>query len=382
MMFPTSSDEEIKKGYIGLKQQMPDATDDEILSKAKEIEDKASGGISSNREETQAYLRKKYGEQGMFGGDARAEVETAAEQKKSGLAPWQFLANVGGALAGKGGAVANKDFDQMRSDIDTSYVSGFDKAKGLAKQDEIDKRENDPNSEESKIAQDLAKSMGYAGDVSKLTAGKFKSFSPVMQKKYEIQADQRRQAENRQDRNYQKQLDRDAMQQARQDKSEEKQKAVDEKKKATLNEVEDRRRNIEDNLASLEDMIKNKGTYEAFGAHNADLDRKVDMIATDMAKLADPTSVARPSEVEMFKKGLVSSGATGMRNSTALDILKNFRGEIDSRVSNAYKIRGVDNPGNAAERGDVPRGTASSNEKVINGVKYKKVPGGWAKQDG
>ncbi len=94
-------------------------------------------------------------------------------------------------------------------------------------------------------------------------------------------------------------------------------------------------------------MIKDKGTYEAFGSHNADLDRRIDAIATDMAKLADPTSVARPAEVEMYKKGLVQSGATGMRNSTALEILKNFRNEVNARAENAYKIRGLENPGGA-----------------------------------
>lgn len=122
------------------------------------------------------------------------------------------------------------------------------------------------------------------------------------------------------------------------------------KKQTALVEVEDRRRNIEDNLTLLENMIKDKGTYEVLGSHNADLDRRVEAIATDMAKLADPSSVARPAEVEAFKKGLVQSTATGMRNSTALDILKNFRGELGSRVANAYKIRGANDPGEQSAR--------------------------------
>jgi hypothetical protein len=115
---------------------------------------------------------------------------------------------------------------------------------------------------------------------------------------------------------------------------------ADEKKVASLNEVEDRRRNILDNVDLVDKMIEDKGTFEMFGSHNADLDRRIDMIATDMAKLADPTSVARPSEVEMFKKGLVESGLT-RRNSTARDLLKNFKGEVEQRASNAYEIRGL-----------------------------------------
>tara|TARA_R110000868_G_scaffold62962_3_gene189959 strand:- start:14222 stop:15130 length:909 start_codon:yes stop_codon:yes gene_type:complete len=116
--------------------------------------------------------------------------------------------------------------------------------------------------------------------------------------------------------------------------------ALDEKKKASVTEVEDRRRNIEDNLNLVEKMIEDNGTFEMFGSHNADLDRRVDMIATDMAKLADPTSVARPSEVEMFKKGLVTSGL-GQRNSTASNVLKNFRSEVNQRADNAYEVRGL-----------------------------------------
>ena len=139
-----------------------------------------------------------------------------------------------------------------------------------------------------------------------------------------------------------------------------------EKKKTTLNEIEDRRMNIEDNISRLEKMIDKKGTYETFGSHNADMERLVDQIATDMAKLTDPNSVARPSEVEMFKRGLVQPGL-GMRNSTAKDILKNFRGEVNKRTENAYKIRGVDNPGAQKQE----------ETKVVNGKTYRKVPGGW-----
>ena len=125
-------------------------------------------------------------------------------------------------------------------------------------------------------------------------------------------------------------------------KAEEKALSANEKKMASMNEVEDRRRNIEDNLNLVEDSIKKDGTYEMFGSHNADLDRRVDMIATDMAKLSDPSSVARPSEVEMFKKGLVQSGAF-QRDGTALDLIKNFRSEVNKRADNAYEVRGLSN---------------------------------------
>lgn len=39
-----------------------------------------------------------------------------------------------------------------------------------------------------------------------------------------------------------------------------------------------------------------------FGSHNADMDRRVEMIATDMAKLADPKLGCRCLESRGFEK--------------------------------------------------------------------------------
>jgi len=205
------------------------------------------------------------------------------------------------------------------------------------------RREGDPNSIESKMAQDLAISMGMdPKQAAGLTALKFKEFSPVMRKKYEIEQRKLDRDEARAVQSADRQSQRESMNAS-------KQATRDEKKKSMLNEVEDRRTNIEDNVSILEKMINDKGTYEVFGSHNADMGRLVDQIATDMAKLTDPNSVARPSEVEMFKTGLVKPGVE-MKNSTALDILKNFRGEVNSRADNAYRIRGLDNPGSQADK--------------------------------
>ncbi len=98
-----------------------------------------------------------------------------------------------------------------------------------------------------------------------------------------------------------------------------------------------------ENLTSAKQMVKSKGTVELFGSHNENLNRVIDAIAVDMAKLADPKSVARPSEVEMFKKGLFSSGAEGMKlsNQSAMDILDKFTKEVDRRTANAYKVRHI-----------------------------------------
>lgn len=116
-----------------------------------------------------------------------------------------------------------------------------------------------------------------------------------------------------------------------------------EKDYASVTEIEERRRNIENSLDTLKGMISKKGTWEAFGSHNQDLDRIVDQVATDMAKLQDPQSIARPNEVELVKRNLISSGFTNS-NATAIKLLDNFRKEITSRTEQAYKVRGLKAP--------------------------------------
>jgi hypothetical protein len=115
------------------------------------------------------------------------------------------------------------------------------------------------------------------------------------------------------------------------------------KQQQTMLEIEDRRQNINANIKQLQDMVATNGTYELFGSQNQDMDRLLEQIATDMAKLQDPNSVARPSEVEAVKKSLIKPGFNNS-NSTALDILNNFSNEVNRRADSAYKIRGLDAP--------------------------------------
>jgi hypothetical protein len=57
----------------------------------------------------------------------------------------------------------------------------------------------------------------------------------------------------------------------------------------------------------------------------------------------DPSSVARPSEVESIKKNLIKSGFQNT-NETALQILDNFEKEVDARAGQAYTVRGLEAP--------------------------------------
>jgi len=323
------------------------------------------------------YIMEKYGLGDKYSDEARQKLVDESTAKASGPDWLAGIAALGAGIQGKDAGAAGKaildkqaadrnkplaEFDKGRAQKIQDFELGRNATKAEredrddAQKQDLIKRESDPMSEESMVSKRLYEKMSGKPAPETMTAQQFKNFSPAMTKMYEIEQKKLDRQESRDERRFQAGI-----------KMEEKQLVRDEKKKSALTEVEDRRKNIEDNLTLLEQQIKDKGTYEMFGSHNADLDRRVDMIATDMAKLADPNSVARPSEVEMFKKGLIQSGATNMKNSTALDILKNFRNEVNKRADTAYKVRGLENPGAAKQE----------ETKVVGGKTYRKVPGGW-----
>lgn len=121
-----------------------------------------------------------------------------------------------------------------------------------------------------------------------------------------------------------------------------------EKKKAQVQEVDNYVADIEDNIKAIEKQIDESGTFELTGSHDRDLERRITNIATGMAKLIDPGSVAREGEVALAKKGLIPTdgiGALFTNNNTAKQILKNLRGEVEQRRRRAYEVRGLGEPG-------------------------------------
>lgn len=119
------------------------------------------------------------------------------------------------------------------------------------------------------------------------------------------------------------------------------------KQEQGMHELEGRFRNIEERVADVRGMIGNKGTYELLGSHNEVLNSKLNDIATDMAKVMDPESVARESEVEAAKKNLPRVGLR-QSNATALAVLKSFEEDLKKRRANAYKVRGLTPPASPA----------------------------------
>ncbi len=128
--------------------------------------------------------------------------------------PTQALDSISNARKAKGQASLDA-FDKGR----TGKVQEYELNKSLTKDNldfEAQARERDPNSAESKLAQEAARTMGAKGDLSKLTADKFKSMGDIYAKIYAA---------------HEKKLDRqdarDAKKQERIEKGSEGQKAVD-----------------------------------------------------------------------------------------------------------------------------------------------------------
>jgi hypothetical protein len=262
----------------------------------------------------------------------------------------------GAAIAGLGaGAQVKADYSGVDA-LDKTADSPVTNIKGLmetktteqklkAAQDELkdDAKMRDPNSEVSKLTAELAVKAGLIKPGQSMSAQALKNSGVNIGNLLStIEAGKAR----KEAAALQREATASAKATIQEDKKTAAQKILDDKRKLVLEEVEDRKQNIKDNIELVRKMVKDKGTAETFGSHNEDLNRRIDTIAVDMAKLTDPKSVARPAEVEMFKKGLFGGGAAGMNltNQSALDILKNFESEVESRADHAYKVRGFDSP--------------------------------------
>jgi hypothetical protein len=123
-----------------------------------------------------------------------------------------------------------------------------------------------------------------------------------------------------------------------------------------VQEVDNFAGNIKRNIGKVIAQIEKTGTFELTGPEGKFMDQWLNEIATDMAKLKDPGSVARESEVESEKKNLVDTGFTGLltRNSTAQQVMRNLERSVEERRQQAYKARGIEAP--AAEQPAASRG--------------------------
>lgn len=291
----------------------------------------------SENEEIQAPLVRKPDYMDKFNDDAYAKIKNESESRQDGLGWLQFAAGFGDALAGRSPMQSAQNFAQIRANIKDETIGQFQRDKAQAVEDFKNKQNMDlfdPTSDKSVAFRKMIETQfpnvakSYGASWSNVTAAdKENIFEPLKLK------------ENIEARKESMRIAADARRDALDAKLAEK----SDKKKQMMNEIEDRRQNINANVQKLKQMIDDDGTWEMFGSHNQDMDRLAEQIATDMSKLMDPSSVARPQEVEAIKRALVKPGFSN-KNSTAQDILSNFENEINSRANTAYRIRGLEAP--------------------------------------
>lgn len=218
-MYPNASDDEIAAGLKQIRTQAPNASDEQILQSAQKIQNSINDGSFSKIAVTEQ-VKQKFN----LGDYSPEKRQALMEENAAAASPW--LAGLAGFGAGVRGGDVGAGF---RGAMDASQaktkakLEAFDAGKkGLREEFELDralrldqqeqeksKRENDPNSPESKMAQNLAIAMGMSPEqAGGLTAAKFKDFSPALQKKYEIAE----KALEREERTKDRQLQRETMQ--------------------------------------------------------------------------------------------------------------------------------------------------------------------------
>lgn len=124
--------------------------------------------------------------------------------------------------------------------------------------------------------------------------------------------------------------------------------------KKNVQEFSKRYKNIQTQIANLDKLVEADGTAEVFGDHEAKLKQTIDSIAIDAAKLFDPESVARESEVAAFRNMLFTPGDSMTADGTARGSLENFKKIIQSRAENEGLANLIPSEDGKSPGGEVP----------------------------
>ena len=123
---------------------------------------------------------------------------------------------------------------------------------------------------------------------------------------------------------------------------------VDKTNQALVQSVEAENTTIHKAGTKLLQMIKEHGTGDLTGPANAQMRQLVDSMATASAKLKDPSSVARESEVAAERKNIFDPGLS-IENikGGAEEKIRSYMANAQTRRNDAYQIRGIAMPGEA-----------------------------------
>lgn len=203
------------------------------------------------------YLAQKYALD-QYSPEKRMALEKQNEEEASGPNILAGLAAFGAGLQGGNAAQAGSNFLNMQKQQRQGKLDAFDKNRALALQDMNDQqmlakrdRENDPNSEESKMAQSLAVKMGMdPAKASTLTAAKFAEVSPALSKMYSIDEGVKIREQSAEDRKAEI-AERSAARKAEEAQRYADKKALQDEKKAALAEKEAFKKTTEGKLQHL-----------------------------------------------------------------------------------------------------------------------------------
>lgn len=315
----------------------------------------------------QKYLKDKYGEN--YDQKAQEDFDSARNQNRFA----QLGSDLGDAIAGQKVGSGDQYFQGLNKQAKENTIGKIsndkaqyvkDQSDAFNMQDISDKsrvrdQENDINNpmvqtyrdQMAKFGLKIPEGMSIAdikrnyGDAKSLKEIEMRSQIDFNNQKQLRGMDQRfKEKESDLDRNLKRELD---------DKND-KVKAAEkgEKNKQAMNEINDRYTNMKSNIAELKKLVDQTSGGDLTGAENKSMDQYIEAIATDMAKLVDPSSVARESEVASFKRMLFEPGVLNnlfTRGSTIQKTVQNFENMLDKRLDTAYKVRGLEKPEQISE---------------------------------
>lgn len=260
------------------------------------------------------YIRQKFGLSEKYNDAARQKILDQNKEESSGPNWRAGLAALGAGIAGQNAGAAGNSVLNAQENERADRLAQFDKGRqqefqnvmhardiGKMQRDDRDDamkqqqllREKDPESAESKMAQQLAVKMGYKGDPSTLTAERFKSFSPSMQKMYELDQRSLDRAEARDERRSlagQASADRAAArEQSRLDRAEREQAKLDEKEFALTTPY--------GKANTVDDAKHLKSAYETKKSFDSKLDELISLREKKGAEVLDRESVSRAQQL-------------------------------------------------------------------------------------
>lgn len=370
-LFNTDEDEELVQGQPDVAPVAPPAEE----------------GTPAMNPAVKGYLSEKYMDQ--FSPEARQKIVDQNKEDAGGIDWRSALSALGAGLQGRDAFAAGQAMKRQQQGEREGRLTEFDKARGqslqnktLAEADEKRKADMDPNSMQSKIAQKAALKMNMDPNVAaNMTAAQFREVSPVLAKMYGIDEGIKIHAEDRDFKADQvKEMKALRVQEAK-DKAD--------AKAAAAAEKEAYKKTTEGKLAHLNSSDKSRFDSAKMGYQAVDdMTRALKGGDWTFSPIGDNNFTVASRNFEEALGRMQSGGAINkdeearfkkMRPSASdsSEMQKKKLQQIQAEMGSRLKTLGF----SPDELGLSPLKESSEETpemKIVNGIKYKKVKGGWA----